>query len=503
MPHTTLSEGLQTSWDSYDREAIKRIQHYLTGARMLISTPSIELPKAVEEIEKSQAFYTLLEHVQHEIALRGYHNKCHISFWSNALRNVLKRSGYYSRIAHHSRKPNSKVELRRILSAFDRRHQTITYLAPMEYVGFKQANLRFQTFTIQRFSKEQLDHIFDVELNKLYFPWAVIDTVTLSDYWFVVVKEKGRVQPLGKTKIDLGSVGKIDISYSSFPALEKAFQRLALFDWQPDYSRHEKQGERPEWQGWLGFEIPFVIRLSNNLLKAPQQRPIMSALATEPYFDPITNEELGEQPTRHINLDEEETQSLARSIKETDRAIRNIEPTQEVWPFLVRALRFQVKGFFTNELEQLLWHITVVEALFGEDIPGVTKRLAKRTAAVTGQSETERNRIKERFEELYDFRSRLVHGDKFKKQIWGGHLRDARDMSRQSLLWFINLASKVFSSNRKKSLSALPTRNELLALIDLRPDAITRFAKIIRSEPSTFPATPSWNSRTTRLEKKK
>lgn len=501
MPHITFSENLQTSWDNYDRDVRKRVGQCSKGALALIGKFPVALQNAVENIEESQFFSHLLESVQHEVASKGYH-KGHLSFWRYALRNVLRRSGYYSRIAG-AKEPNNKVELRRILSAFDRRHETVTYLAPMEYVGLEQANSRFQTFTIQRFSKEQLDHIFDVELNKLYFPWAVIDTVTLSDYWFVVVKEKRPIGPLGKIKIDLGSIGKVDIRYSPFPALEKAFQRLTLFDWQPDYGRYEKPEKRSEWEGWLGFSVPFVIRLSDNLLKAPQRAPIISTMETEPYFDPITNEELGEQPARYINLDGEETQALARSIKETDLLIRNIESAQEVWPFLVRALRFQVKGFFTKGLEQLLWHITVVEALFGEDIPGVTKRLAKRTAAVTGQSETERNRIKKRFEELYDFRSRLVHGDKFKKQIWGGHLRDARDMSRQSLLWFINLANKVLTTNRKKNLSALPTRNELLALIDLRPDAITRFAKIIRSEPSTFPAISSWSGPMTRHEKQK
>ena len=333
-----------------------------------------------------------------------------------------------------------------------------------------------------------MDCIFDVELNKLYFPWAVIDTVTLSNYWFVVVKERRPIRPLGKIAVDLGSIGKVDISYSPFPVLEKAFQRLALFDWQPDYGRGRKLGERPEWHGWLGFNIPFVIRVSDNLLKAPQHAPIMSVLKTEPYFDPMTNEELSEQPARYINLNSEETQALARSIKETDRLIRNIESAQEVWPFLVRALRFQVKGFFTTGLEQLLWHITVLEALFGEDIPGVTKRLARRTATVTAQPQTARKKVMEQFEELYNFRSRLVHGDEFKKQIWEGHLREARDMSRRSLLWFINLANKVLVTNRGKDLSALPTRNELLALIDLRPDALTRLAKIIRSMPSTFPA---------------
>ncbi|MBU6482988.1 MAG: hypothetical protein KGS09_20910 [Nitrospirae bacterium] len=500
MAHTIFSESLHRSWDNYDRDARKRVGQSSIGALALIGEFSVALQNAVEDIEESKLFSSLLESVQHEVASKGYH-KGHISFWSNALRNVLRRSGYYSRIAR-SRKPNSKVELHRIMVSFDRREETVTYMAPMEYVWLEQANLKFPTFTIEKFSKEQLDHIFDAALNKLYFPRAVIDIATLSDYWFVVVKEKRPIFPLGKIEGDLGSIGKVDISYSPFPVLEKAFQRLVLFDWQQDYVRHKKPGERPAWQGWLGFSIPFVVRLSDNLLRAPQQAPIISELETMSYHVPLTGGEL-DGPAHYINLNGEETQALARSIKETDRLIRNIESAQEVWPFLVRALGFQVKGFFSKGLEQLLWHITVLEALFGEDIPGMTKRLARRTAAVTGQSEAERKKIKERFEELYDFRSRLVHGDKFKKQIWGGHLRDARDMSRQSLLWFINLASKVFASNRKKSLSALPTRNELLALIDLKPDTITRFAKIIRSEPSTFPAISSWNGPTMKHEKQK
>ncbi len=500
MGLTTFSESLHASWDNYDRDARKRVGQSSKGARALIGEFSVALQSAVEDIEESQLFSSLVESVQHEVTSKGYH-KGHISFWSNALRNALRRSGYYSRIAH-SQKPASKIELRRILSAFDRRHETVTYMAPMEYVWLEQANLKFPTFTIEKFSKEQLDYIFDVALNKLNFPWAVIDTATLSDYWFIVVKEIKNIRPLGKIAIDLGSIGKVDISYSPFPALEKAFQRLVLFDWQPDYGRDKIPGERPEWQGWLGLKIPFVIRLSDNLLKAPQQAPILSKLETEPYPDPITGEEL-DKPAHYIKLNCEETQALARSIEETDRLIRNIESVQKVWPFLARALGFQVKGFFSKGLEQLLWHITVIEALFGEKVPGMTDRLARRTAAVTGQSETDRKQIKKRFKELYEFRSRLVHGDEFTDQIWAGHLREARDMSWRSLLWFVNLANKVLVTNRGKNLSAIPTRNELLALIDLTPDAITRLAKIIRSEPSTFPANSSWSDQTVRSEKQK
>lgn len=492
MAHKAFTNNLEASWDNFDCTAREHVRQCLKSPLVLVGEFSLAFQKAVEDIEASPSFSSLLEHIRLKVSANGYH-KGSISFWGNALRNVLKRSGYYSRIARPKRR-NSKAELRRILASFDRREQTVTYMAPMEYVGLEQAHLQFPTFTIQKFSKERLDSLFDVALNKLHFPWAVIDTATLSDYWFVVVKEQKPIRSLSEIEVDLGSIGKVDTKYSPFPVpvLERAFQRLALFDWQPDYGRDKKPGSRPEWQGWLGFDIPFVIRLSDNLLRAPARAPALSELKTETLFDPITNEELGERPARYINLDTEETHYLVRFIKETDRLLKNLESEQEVWSFLVRALGFQVKGFFTKELEQLLWHITVLEALFGEDIPGVTKRLARRIATVTGRSEAESKRIKKRFEELYQFRSRLVHGNEFKKQIWAGHLRDARDMARQSLLWFINLANKAIATNRGKSHSNLPKRDELLALIDLRPDASARLAKIIRSVPSTFPIVPTW-----------
>ena len=151
MPLTTFSEGLQSSWDNYDRDAGTRVGQCSRSALALIGKFPVALQNAVEDLEESQLFSSLLENVQHEVTSKGYH-KGNISFWNYALRNVLRRSGYYSRIAR-SKKPTSKVELRRILSAFDRRHEAVTYMAPMEYICLEQAKLRFRTFTIQSSAK--------------------------------------------------------------------------------------------------------------------------------------------------------------------------------------------------------------------------------------------------------------------------------------------------------------------------------------------------------------
>ncbi len=49
-----------------------------------------------------------------------------------------------------------------------------------------------------------------------------------------------------------------------------------------------------------------------------------------------------------------------------------------------------VKAFFAEGLEQLLWHITAIDALLGEDASGLKEKLARRTASILGKTEDEK-----------------------------------------------------------------------------------------------------------------
>jgi len=111
-------------------------------------------------------------------------------------------------------------------------------------------------------------------------------------------------------------------------------------------------------------------------------------------------------------------------------------------------------------LGQLLWHITTLEALLGEPRE-VTATLAKRVALITEQTNKARGEVRKQVQELYDFRSSIVHGKTTLRtnRIHEGHLRKARNLSRLVLLWFISFLSAIqakFSEN-------IPTRDELLS----------------------------------------
>ena len=155
-------------------------------------------------------------------------------------------------------------------------------------------------------------------------------------------------------------------------------------------------------------------------------------------------------------------------------------------------MSFLVKGFFSKGLEQLLWHITALEALFGEDRPGLTQLMARRVALVLGETETQKKEISNHFEELYKLRSRLVHGSELKSEVWEGQLKVARDLTRRSLLWFLSFLVEFSKVGKCLPPEILAERKELLAVIDSHSGAIIQLAKILKSVSPSFPAVKAW-----------
>ena len=330
-----------------------------------------------------------------------------------------------------------------------------------------------------------LDGLLDKNLNEILYPYAAFDTGFLSSYWFVVVKETKPIPPVGTINVKLSEIGKVKLKYSPYPSLERAFRRLAFYDWRPDYSRNEEI-QSGDWKGWMAFRIPFIIKISDNFLEAPLLAPDISKLSTEPHFDPFTGEEEGERPQILIDLEKNETESLEKTIFGVDKLLKNFEGVEDRWPFVSKSLGFFTKAFFANGLEQLLWHISSIEALLGEKGEGITKRLAVRVGIILGGN------FKKQFYEIYDFRSRLVHGLEFEKQIWESHLYQAREMARRILFWFLKFLNNSHPTPESIESKRFLNRQEILALIDLGPDTISSLSNTLDSLPSKFPRVHSW-----------
>lgn len=115
-----------------------------------------------------------------------------------------------------------------------------------------------------------------------------------------------------------------------------------------------------------------------------------------------------------------------------------------------------------------------MEALLGEKADGLTQRLARRTALILSKTREKREKIRKQFKEVYNFRSNLVHGNPFStkknKSIYVGHLNNARNIARKSILWFISFIDEHSPKNHKSKNSII--QKEILTTIDLEPENI-------------------------------
>ena len=143
--------------------------------------------------------------------------------------------------------------------------------------------------------------------------------------------------------------------------------------------------------------------------------------------------------------------------------------------------------------EELLWHVTVLEALLGDEGSGVTKRLAPRLCMILAGNHEERQIIKKRFDELYAFRCDLVHGRARKGKPYIGHLRMGRALARDSFLWVLHFLHHVRGEFQKgRGDKRLPDRKTILALLDQKKSVVDEFRWLLDSLPREFPYVREW-----------
>jgi hypothetical protein len=487
---------LRGAWDRYDERVRSALQRSTgkaaeRGALRVLTSRSAALRELVEGLERGAEFKRLVAEVRTAFLPDGKHGR-NESLWASALGNCLRRSHYYLDLSEEKTIRGDDV-IDKLSVAFRRRSRQVTYLAPMEYLQLGCDSMTFKRFTIQRFKKVELDAMLQQAVNEVFYPWAYVkDVGMLTWYSMIVVRDTEPTERVGFLGVRLAEIGKIRVRYTSYPAIEPALQHLALVDWEAPWLNGI--GHTPdEWEQWERFGIPFVMRFTDDLLSGPAHAPDLSTLTTEPNIDSYTGEYEGERPSISIHLDAEESESLRSYLGRIEDLLERVGPHSSAWPFFARAQGFLMKAFFTYELEQLLWHMAALEALLGENRAGVTERLTRRIGIIVGQTNAERRAIRKRFRELYSFRSHLVHGDEFGKQIWEGHLREARNLTRQVMVWSLHLLASIEGQVRpEEKPGGLPKREEILLLLDLERSTRTRVANLLTGVPAEFPHIASW-----------
>lgn len=139
-----------------------------------------------------------------------------------------------------------------------------------------------------------------------------------------------------------------------------------------------------------------------------------------------------------------------------------------IWSFMDVAFQFLFKAFFIDDFsrstEQLLWHITAIEALLGERGKKLTEIIPTRLGKMLGTFDHGQKTVGKLFNKLYGIRCALVHGRAWKESTRIKNLYEARNLARMACIWFILILNEIMK-NHEKDIKQL-SREDILSEID-------------------------------------
>jgi len=411
-----------------------------------------------------------------------------VSMEQNAIQNFFRRSKLYLKIAE-GKSINIDNYFEQLCSAFNERQVKVIRLWLLDSVYFSESIIDFGNFKIQRFSKEELDALVDNQLNHIFYPFAELGTDILSHYWFIREESSENIKGIDYViPISFDEVFRVP---RNFP--DRVIQLLALFDWE-EVGIGGYQDKFDEHAGWEAFSTPIAIGITDNVFASPHPSPDLSKLEFFP-FPTGPDGEIVEGPQFYHHIGKGQLERLKEIVEKSQEFLQSIDLKECNWEFLDIAMGYLAKAFFAEGLEQLLWHMTVLEALFGEKNK-VMEPIRKRLGYIFGKTNKERKAIGNKFDELYDFRSGLVHGNKYEKRAYWGHLREARKLARKSLLWFLTYLSAIHQelAREQKPLRDYPKKEEIQTMLDFNKEALQRIGFLIEKLPMNFPNINIWGN---------
>ena len=194
-------------------------------------------------------------------------------------------------------------------------------------------------------------------MNKIFYPWACVDSELAADYWFIdlyVGHSPTEPDPVSMEGILFDTT--IDTRFTEFGSTAEAvLERLCLWDWEESWrDSPEKTINYASQSGWSRFTLPFVITVDSDFRQPPPRQPEIVPLSRVPDFDEESQEN-GErlQYDRVIELTD-----FVTFMNRVGTWISEARSIGDLWRFLNVALGFLVKAFFSRDHEEQLWHIT-------------------------------------------------------------------------------------------------------------------------------------------------
>jgi hypothetical protein len=365
------------------------------------------------------------------------------------LRCFLRRSGAYNAWASGQPGPPTSAFADEVV----RTHLEVREIVPLQYVGLvltEPAPFGRNCVLLPAGDRSR-GTIASPAGDGTFFPDAVVPHQAA---WFDLLVQTTRVTPAtlrgGVASVD----GRLyhfefDRSRRRFPRtpvdeLEHLLDAMRLFDW----SRFVAGSFR---DGFVRPQLGPRFRLHDALLYRPfqdQARAPLKGLVDD--IDANTGEEF---QTRFdtLELDQAATAELVQFALEIFEARRGVASARN-WAFVERALGFVRRADDSDGYDQFVNLIAAIEALFGEDGPGITQALLRRSLALLGGTRKQQTAIRNELDALYDLRSAHVHGDDAPDPIPGERLIEANVMARRLVVRLLRWLSAVRASAPQKQI---------------------------------------------------
>jgi hypothetical protein len=332
---------------------------------------------------------------------------------SNALRNLglpcAMRSGA----------PSTVDGFGAIAAALERTFSATTttrrHLCPLDLADDLPA-LSFGRARIDRFSAGDLQALFDRHRLERVYSGRPVDFNRLAQLQWLVVEETLEIDPRPEARAipilfelmgrDLGAFDPLARRYPA--AVEQALFSLLLARWEDWATMLEVD--------WRGFRLPWVYTVDDDLAVQPMAPPDAKALTFEPviYHD-TDGEEIEDERPSVLPLEDGISTDLEHGTRD---AWRKLEASRGSQLFQTPIEHFLVRAYLSSGIDELLAHMTVLEAALGEEGDhdrklrpkperdlGATERMARKIAGLLGDQTAA-----DAYRSLFKIRSLFVHG---------------------------------------------------------------------------------------------
>ena len=188
-------------------------------------------------------------------------------------------------------------------------------MAPIEFVDFYDVDrLDFPSFSIRRFSPQELSEVINNSVNEVFYPDAIWDVEKLSMFWFIdVIVPKVSTNKLLQNNDYFAYFGNYRHDPENFDPIKDALKIMALFN----------------WRSCNGFHVPFLSQVDEYFLAYPDSFPIGIKLEMENSYEDSDDDNMhyyhhkvnSQKPLNLCQLDEENVNRFIEFVHVVDNRI--------------------------------------------------------------------------------------------------------------------------------------------------------------------------------------